>query len=234
MDPAHQYNVLLNRAPVVLGQVSFRFIHTTPVFSIFSLRVEDLVEKSFFKSQVNFGGLRRSLRELRDASLRLDKEKIRAHWQLKKALRKLRHRSTIRHKLHKAYCKIRRWFGKKCRENRSHEHKHDAAPPVSPELVRGDGHVKFKPRIGRLPGWIKEQREQAGQGHGWHHHSRHKPGHGHGRSGLKEVIRAAKHVHDVNKRLSKFEQGFISEDGIKDREWYRHLGVAPGKWLGAC
>jgi N-acetylated-alpha-linked acidic dipeptidase len=25
---------------------------------------------------------------------------------------------------------------------------------------------------------------------------------------------------------------FISEDGIKDREWYRHLGVAPGRWLG--
>jgi N-acetylated-alpha-linked acidic dipeptidase len=30
--------------------------------------------------------------------------------------------------------------------------------------------------------------------------------------------------------LTEFQ--FISEDGIKDREWYRHLGVAPGKWLG--
>jgi N-acetylated-alpha-linked acidic dipeptidase len=36
----------------------------------------------------------------------------------------------------------------------------------------------------------------------------------------------------INKKLRSFEQGFISEEGIKDREWYRHLGVAPGKWLG--
>jgi hypothetical protein len=27
---------------------------------------------------------------------------------------------------------------------------------------------------------------------------------------------------------------FIHPAGIKDREWYRHLGVAPGKWLGKC
>ena len=55
----------------------------------------------------------------------------------------------------------------------------------------------------------------------------------HGRhSHWKKLIKAAKHVHNVNKKLIAFEQGFISEDGIKDREWYRHLGVAPGKWLG--
>lgn len=49
---------------------------------------------------------------------------------------------------------------------------------------------------------------------------------------FKEIIRAAKRVRVVNKKLVSFERGFISEDGIKDREWYRHLGVAPGKWLG--
>lgn len=83
--------------------------------------------------------------------------------------------------------------------------------------------MKFKPRIGRLPEWAKEQKEQRGDHHGSHR-----------RCGHKEVVCAAKHIRDVNKRLSKFEQGFISEEGIKDREWYRHLGVAPGKWLGAC
>ena len=36
----------------------------------------------------------------------------------------------------------------------------------------------------------------------------------------------------ANKKLVGFERGFISEEGIKEREWYRHLGVAPGKWLG--
>ncbi len=47
-------------------------------------------------------------------------------------------------------------------------------------------------------------------------------------------MEAAKRVQAVNKKLVAFERGFISEEGIKDREWYRHLGVAPGKWLGAC
>jgi hypothetical protein len=25
---------------------------------------------------------------------------------------------------------------------------------------------------------------------------------------------------------------FLSEEGIRDREWYKHKGTAPGKWLG--
>lgn len=45
-------------------------------------------------------------------------------------------------------------------------------------------------------------------------------------------IKAAKRVSKANKKLIAFERGFISEEGIKDREWYRHLGVAPGRWLG--
>jgi N-acetylated-alpha-linked acidic dipeptidase len=49
---------------------------------------------------------------------------------------------------------------------------------------------------------------------------------------LRELLRAVKRVRAVNKKLISFERGFISKDGIKDREWYRHLGVAPGKWLG--
>jgi len=48
----------------------------------------------------------------------------------------------------------------------------------------------------------------------------------------KKFLKARKAVVSVNRRLRLFEQGFISEGGIKDREWYRHLGVAPGKWLG--
>ena len=205
---------------------------------MFLLRVEYLAEKSSINSQVDFRKLRHSLSELQEASLRLDKEKVHAYWQLKRALWKLRHRRTIRHKLRKAYCKVRRWLGKKCHKKHGHGHKHeyesDVTPSVPVELVRGDEQVKFKPRIGRLPGWVREQGERTGGYHGSHRHAGHRQGHGHGRHGRKEVIRAAKHVRDVNKRLSKFEQGFISEDGIKDREWYRHLGVAPGKWLGMC
>ena len=51
---------------------------------------------------------------------------------------------------------------------------------------------------------------------------------------IKEFIKAARRVGAANKKLIAFERGFISEAGIKDREWYRHLGVAPGKWLGEC
>lgn len=41
-----------------------------------------------------------------------------------------------------------------------------------------------------------------------------------------------KRIQAVNAKSSAFERGFISAEGIKDREWYKHLGVAPGKWLG--
>lgn len=198
------------------------------------LRVEAIAEKSSIESQVDFHSLRHSLSKLQEASSRLDKEKAHACWQLKKALWKFRHRRAIRHKFRRMYCKVRHWFGKECHEKHRHEHKHDVIPLVLPNPVQGLEHVKVKPRIGRLPGWIKEQREQVIGHDVSHRHSGYKLGLGGCRHGLKEVIRAAKHVRDVNKRLSKFEQGFISEDGIKDREWYRHLGVAPGKWLGVC
>ena len=49
---------------------------------------------------------------------------------------------------------------------------------------------------------------------------------------IKKLIRAFKRVQNINRKLAAFERGFISPEGIKDREWYRHLGVAPGKWLG--
>ncbi|OJA18557.1 hypothetical protein AZE42_04016 [Rhizopogon vesiculosus] len=48
----------------------------------------------------------------------------------------------------------------------------------------------------------------------------------------RHLIKAIQQVQAVNKRLIAFERGFISKEGIKDREWYKHLGVAPGRWLG--
>lgn len=47
-----------------------------------------------------------------------------------------------------------------------------------------------------------------------------------------EFIKAQRRVVRANKKLIAFERGFISEEGIHGREWYKHLGVAPGKWLG--
>ncbi|PWN53362.1 Zn-dependent exopeptidase [Violaceomyces palustris] len=39
-------------------------------------------------------------------------------------------------------------------------------------------------------------------------------------------------VRQVNKVLREFEQGFIDKKGLVGREWYKHIGVAPGRWLG--
>jgi N-acetylated-alpha-linked acidic dipeptidase len=39
-------------------------------------------------------------------------------------------------------------------------------------------------------------------------------------------------VWHLNKKLMSFERGFISKEGIKDRQWFKHLGIASGKWLG--
>lgn len=50
---------------------------------------------------------------------------------------------------------------------------------------------------------------------------------------IRKFIKAAKRIRRANQKLVAFERGFISEGGIKDREWYKHLGVAPGLWLGA-
>lgn len=56
---------------------------------------------------------------------------------------------------------------------------------------------------------------------------------GHARPGpLGRFVKAAKRVQRANAKLVAFERGFIHEEGIEGREWYRHLGVAPGRWLG--
>ncbi|KLT44260.1 Zn-dependent exopeptidase [Cutaneotrichosporon oleaginosum] len=47
-----------------------------------------------------------------------------------------------------------------------------------------------------------------------------------------EVRKILREIRAVNLKLRDFEKGFISEEGIVDREWYKHKGTAPGKWLG--
>jgi hypothetical protein len=42
----------------------------------------------------------------------------------------------------------------------------------------------------------------------------------------------AKRVEKINDRLTAFERGFIDPEGIKGREWYKHVVYAPGLWTG--
>lgn len=58
---------------------------------------------------------------------------------------------------------------------------------------------------------------------------KHKHKHGKDKQRDKKLYKA---IAEVNYKLRKFESGFISKHGIPDREWYKHLVVAPGKWLG--
>ncbi|CCM00672.1 uncharacterized protein FIBRA_02711 [Fibroporia radiculosa] len=49
---------------------------------------------------------------------------------------------------------------------------------------------------------------------------------------IDKLHRAAVRVQTANAKLRAFERGFISGKGLTEREWYKHLGVAPGKYLG--
>ncbi|KAF9058016.1 Zn-dependent exopeptidase [Panaeolus papilionaceus] len=49
---------------------------------------------------------------------------------------------------------------------------------------------------------------------------------------LRKLKQLLERIKAVNAKAVAFEAGFISDEGIKDREWYKHLAVAPGKWLG--
>ncbi|GAA5982736.1 hypothetical protein JCM10908_006765 [Rhodotorula pacifica] len=47
------------------------------------------------------------------------------------------------------------------------------------------------------------------------------------------AFKRAHELQRINKALKEFEKGFLGdEEGLQGREWYRHLGVAPGRWLG--
>lgn len=50
----------------------------------------------------------------------------------------------------------------------------------------------------------------------------------------RDAVKLMKELKGINKRLRRFEGGFLSRDGkgLEGREWYKHLGVAPGRWLG--
>jgi len=57
-------------------------------------------------------------------------------------------------------------------------------------------------------------------------------GHHHHKSFFDKLRKLYKQIRSINKRAQAFERGFISHGGLEGREWYKHLGVAPGRWLG--
>lgn len=200
-------------------------------------RVESISEKGEFDA--DFSDLRSGIKKLQKASTALDEEKVDAEKELRKIIRKLR---KPYHKHGGLFCKLPKALRKFLKNHGIGKHKKCQCSKHSSE-DNGDIHIhknerQLKPRVGRYPAWRKEQLEKE-LGNEEHVNLLTPPGNRkphppiHAKPELiKKLIKAAKRVRKVNQKLVTFERGFISEEGIKDREWYRHLGVAPGKWLG--
>jgi len=196
--------------------------------------VESIASAQSFK-KVDLSPLRKSIIGLQAASHSLDFEKASAEKELRMLLHRWHKRqSKLKKKLRKAYCRLKKIFGRKC-------HKHfDAESVCSTSLKSPD--MALKHRVGRLPALLDEQEGQGAEllfGIAKHAgfqgpsdvfdrfgpaHTKEFP--------LEKFRKAARRVRAVNAKLKGFEKGFISEGGIPEREWFKHLAVAPGKWLG--
>jgi len=182
--------------------------------------VEELAAS--YATTPNLAPLRAAIKSLQFASIEFDAEKLKAERVLRRLIRKCHH-SQLKRKDGCFRCLVRRLRGfftaethKPAAEMEGRPEKNGAdASRTDDEVNVEDGHWPHLP----IPHRPKHPH--------WPHWPPHKPHHP-----PRKLIEAAKAVRKINQKLASFERGFIHEDGIKDREWYRHLGVAPGKWLG--
>jgi N-acetylated-alpha-linked acidic dipeptidase len=171
--------------------------------------VENIASNIELSRTPNFDGLRSKIKHLQHTSARLDDEKVKAEVTFKKALKKVlkyqREHKSCGSGIRRARRFIKHIFGV--------DHEQDAVARAHQRIDRlwarvfaAEGEYGPKTDLEDVGGELDEI--------------------------LRKFIRAAIHVRRVNQKLIAFERGFIDEAGIKDREWYRHLGVAPGKWKG--
>uniref|UniRef100_A0A8H7Y1D9 Zn-dependent exopeptidase n=1 Tax=Psilocybe cubensis TaxID=181762 RepID=A0A8H7Y1D9_PSICU len=178
-------------------------------------RVESIASQASI--DVNLDPLRSSIRNLQKSSIALDKERTKVQKELQKLAKKWRKRhSKMRRTIRKFVCKIKKIFKRECfcshqfanpEQSRHTELAEDDAALVGMMLHEGIGGAHY----------VAESLQAL--------NLHHKPP-------LERLRKLGRRIQIVNKKASSFERGFISKDGIKDREWYKHLAVAPGKWLG--
>jgi len=199
----------------------FHFLSTPSLPSTLfyqNCRVEGLLRSFDDKTtEISFSSLRAAIRELQGASLKLDVEKTAAEEDVKKLiriifpgrqfLRSIKRRTGF---LRLVADKIKLIFG--------------VPPPTDSELqLLSLRHAESWEEYLEFAANVDEKTLESPQ--------------------LKKAlatipfpfskfVKATKRMVAANRKLIMFERGFISEGGIKDREWYRHLGVSPGKWLG--
>ncbi|KAJ7129409.1 hypothetical protein C8R44DRAFT_776720 [Mycena epipterygia] len=166
--------------------------------------VEAIVTDTPFAPAMDFTKIRATIGELTAASIELDAEKVAAEEDFKRLLSKLP-KFPRRHRWRGGFAKhLANWIKR--------------VFGVAPHGWRRAGL--------HIPAEWEEYLDAQFAGHetGGPHLPRLPP--------IFKFIKAAKRVTKVNKKLAAFERGFISEEGIKGREWYRHMVVAPGRWLG--
>jgi len=198
----------------------------------------DGIESIALDSSVNvdLAPLRKSITTLQAASHSLDFEKASAEKDLRKIIHKFRKRQgKLKKKLRKVYCRLRKIFGREC--HKKFAEGYGCAMAGKSSEVSGHSGAASNFRVGRLPAFLDEQ-----QGLGIEvlyglamHAGLHGPAFNTAlpsKFPLARLRKAVRRIRTVNKKLVGFEKGFISKDGIPDREWYKHLAIAPGKWLG--
>jgi N-acetylated-alpha-linked acidic dipeptidase len=187
-------------------------------------RVEELATAS--KTVLHLAPLRAAIKSLQFASLELDAEKLEAERVLKRLIRKWQKGLQFQYERKQGYFRrfmrrLRGFFTAETSEPPTQMDERFGKDGVDAWVHRNDDEVHVEdanwphlplPHRPKHPHWPH-----------WPHKPRRPP---------RKLIEAALAVRKINQKLVSFERGFIHEDGIKDREWYRHLGVAPGKWLG--
>ncbi|KAF8510592.1 hypothetical protein JB92DRAFT_2938695 [Gautieria morchelliformis] len=216
-DPGFYRHVAMSK---YLGLVVLRLADsiTLPLNTThYTLELEsyiDLVEgiAANLDIKVKLKSLRHAVKKLHKASVKLDKEKHDAEEHLRDIIKDWQHHRHLHHhpNPHSHRCgsrwqRISRWIK-------------NVFGAVNGDAYELDGSNKGSDGDIHSP---QPDSSSASVSHRPHpHHPPHK------------LIKAVKRVQAVNKKLSSFETGFISKEGIADREWYKHLAVAPGKWLG--
>ncbi|KIM91172.1 hypothetical protein PILCRDRAFT_1366 [Piloderma croceum F 1598] len=152
----------------------------------------------------DFSAVRKAINHLQSASADLDDEKKEAEMCFRDLLGKLHRRGSCRRRKFRRVVDWIKWlFG--VRPHHRHQH-HRFGPNYWTDVAFGTAKIVV-PDV-----------------HERHHRSPEFLVH--------NLIEAAKRVRRANQKLIAFERGFISKEGIRNREWYKHLGVAPGLWLG--
>ncbi|KAF5391031.1 hypothetical protein D9757_004051 [Collybiopsis confluens] len=178
--------------------------------------------------KVDLSAVKNSIRSLQAASKGLDDEKLAAELELKKVLKKWGKEASkarkLRRKAWKAYCKFqKKVFGRKCRSHRHHfEDWENEDGPESAitmfEMVQGFAqHSGFENPLSSSDEHSCIERADRPR-------LPHFP--------IAKLAKVNKRLRRVNQKLVAFERGFISEEGLPGREWYKHVGVSPGRYLG--